>query len=166
MDQAAHWPSAHCAVSWRALGCIVASSPAVSRMCPAVSLFARVHWRAVSRAVCAQCRVVSQPFRPYCTPPTPYRGACSTISQRYCALCRSLSRDTPISQAAPPITIRSFVSRKTPNDQAMRASAARPERRPAVSQRPAACQPGHVAPPIVRPGLPPQLCVTVQFPIS
>ena len=54
-----------------------------------------------------------------------------------------------------------------------RASAVRPARRPAVSQgllavsqRPAVRQPGRVTPPIARPGLHPQPCVTIQFPVS
>ena len=49
LAQAAHRLCANWAMSWRALGRIVAPSPVVSCLCPSVSLSACVHWRAVSR---------------------------------------------------------------------------------------------------------------------
>ena len=89
MAQAAHRPRVHCAVSWHALGRIVAPFLAMSRLCLAVYLHGPARWRAVS-----------QPFWPYRVPPAPYSGACSAVSQRCCAPCRSLSHDTPSSLAA------------------------------------------------------------------
>ena len=56
--------------------------------------------RRVAILCCAQDRAVSQSFWPYHASPASYRGACSSVSQRCCTPCRSLSCDTPSSQAA------------------------------------------------------------------
>ena len=66
-------------------------------------------------------------------PTTLYHSARSAISQRCCALCRSLSSNTPSSQAAHLSRYAHLYRDTISNGQAMRARAARLARRPAVS---------------------------------
>ena len=90
-----------CAQATRALRRVVARW-AVSwpppRPCRACALPCRCEHASAGALCRAQDNVVSQPFRPYRAPPAPHRGACSTVSQRYCTPFRSLSHDTPNSQ--------------------------------------------------------------------
>ena len=60
MAQAMHRPLTHCVVSWRALGRIVAPSPAVSCLCPTVLRLARSGWLAVLQR-CVAHRVTALP---------------------------------------------------------------------------------------------------------
>ena len=71
MAQAAHRPHAHCAVSWCALSRIVASSPAVSRLCLIVSLRARERLSAVSQRLGLPCRALCRDTKPCRSPPPP-----------------------------------------------------------------------------------------------
>ena len=95
------------------------------------------HTRALVHRVailcCAQDRAVSQPFWSYHASPASYRGACSSVSQRCCTPCRSLSCDTPSSQAALLSRYAHLYCDTPHNGQAMSACAAHPMRRPIVS---------------------------------
>ena len=123
MAQAGYRSRAHCAVSWCALGRIVAPSPVVSRLCPAMLLLARARcccvaatyrspWHAVSgRQACPSCHdtivcivthFASQAPRARCRTPLragrPCRRAprrCVTSPGRLVAVCpAALCHDT------------------------------------------------------------------------
>ena len=114
----AHTHGPRCAQAPRALLHVVARpgpyrAPLPSRVAPVPSRVVvlpcniAVRTRALARRVAAPCfalcrtqgRAVSQPFLSYHAPPASYRGVCSAVSQRCCAPCCSLSRDTPSNQA-------------------------------------------------------------------
>ena len=140
-----HGPGcAHSAVSWHALGCIVAPSSAVSRLCSAVSCrctYARVGSPCRSDAAFTLSHdtrncIATQSLPHAVSRALPHvsllSAPCRRALRSSIAALVTMCRDT---RFAPPVTIHPFVSRHTPQRPShARARAARSTHRPTVSQ--------------------------------
>ena len=136
------------AVSWH-MGTVSQGACCAFRATPCCNL---------SDSIALLLRYIVEHARPYRIVVARHVAACLAL---HLAVRPPSCHDTPICIATHPPTARPC------------ARAARLTRRPAVSQgllamlqRSAARQPSRVTPPVARPGLPPQPCVTIQFPVS